>query len=178
MQRLALALLGASALTFGSVANAAVTVDAGTTVAVTGPTTVGNTTTIGFSTASLATPTFSENVVFTNTLSGLYAITVGTSSSAVDFTSIILSGLSGSYSLVKNFDDGTQEQWGLSNLTLNPDQYTLNIMGNNSAAGSLGGSITISAVPEPGTWAFMLLGFGAMGFAMRRSRKQVLAQLA
>lgn len=28
-----------------------------------------------------------------------------------------------------------------------------------------------TAVPEPGTWAFMLLGFGALGFALRRSRR-------
>ena len=27
-----------------------------------------------------------------------------------------------------------------------------------------------SAVPEPGTWAMMLMGFGAMGFALRRGR--------
>jgi hypothetical protein len=29
-----------------------------------------------------------------------------------------------------------------------------------------------SGVPEPGTWAMMLLGFGGIGFAMRRGRKQ------
>ena len=27
-------------------------------------------------------------------------------------------------------------------------------------------------VPEPGTWAMILLGFGAAGFAMRRARTQ------
>ena len=32
----------------------------------------------------------------------------------------------------------------------------------------------VSAVPEPGTWGMMLLGFGVIGFAVRRSRKQVL----
>jgi hypothetical protein len=35
------------------------------------------------------------------------------------------------------------------------------------------------ALPEPATWAMMLLGFGATGFAMRRSRrKALLTQIA
>lgn len=34
------------------------------------------------------------------------------------------------------------------------------------------------AVPEPATWAMMLLGFGAIGMASRRRRKPVLAQIA
>lgn len=33
-------------------------------------------------------------------------------------------------------------------------------------------------VPEPGTWAMMLMGFGATGFALRRRRKPTLTQLA
>jgi hypothetical protein len=28
---------------------------------------------------------------------------------------------------------------------------------------------TISAIPEPATWAMMILGFGLVGFAARRS---------
>ena len=31
--------------------------------------------------------------------------------------------------------------------------------------------VSDSAVPEPATWAMMLLGFGAIGFAVRRQRK-------
>lgn len=34
------------------------------------------------------------------------------------------------------------------------------------------------AVPEPATWAMMLLGFGGMGMTMRRRRKPALAQIA
>jgi hypothetical protein len=36
-------------------------------------------------------------------------------------------------------------------------------------------SVTTPAVPEPATWAMMLLGFGAVGIAMRRKGKLVLA---
>jgi hypothetical protein len=36
----------------------------------------------------------------------------------------------------------------------------------------------IAAVPEPGTWALMLLGFGAVGFSMRRKRETRPLQLA
>ena len=40
--------------------------------------------------------------------------------------------------------------------TSNSDSVTINIGG---------------VVPEPASWAMMLLGFGAIGFAMRRGRK-------
>jgi hypothetical protein len=37
---------------------------------------------------------------------------------------------------------------------------------------------TTPPVPEPATWAMMLLGFGAIGMAMSRRRNPVLAQVA
>lgn len=45
---------------------------------------------------------------------------------------------------------------------------------------SISGTFTYlsPSVPEPATWAMMLLGFGAVGFALRRRRKPVLAQAA
>ena len=179
MRKLLLGVVGATALAVGSAAGAVVTVDSSTTV-VSGPATVADTTTIGFTEASLSSPTFIETVAFTNTLAGLYSITLTTSSPDVDFTSAFLAGLGGPYNLVEIDDDGTNEFWRLANpVTLGASTYTLTINGDNSGAGSLGGSITIrQAVPEPATWAMMLLGFGAVGFAMRRRRAPVLAQVA
>ena len=179
MRKLVLGLVGATALAISSAAGAAVTIDSSTMVT-DGPAVVGDTTTIGFTEANLSTPTFTENLVFTNTLAGLYSITLTTSSPAIDFTSAVITGLGGPFGLVEISDDGITEFWRLpAPITLGAAQYTLTIDGNNSGAGSLGGSITIRpAVPEPATWAMMLIGFGAVGFAMRRRRHPMLAQVA
>ena len=143
-----------------------------------GPTTVGSETTIGFTEAGLANPNFTEWLTFTNDLAGVYALTLDTSSTGIDFTSAILTGPGGPYELVEEFDNGIAEFWNLSSLFLEAGTYTLTINGDNRSTGSLGGTVTINAVPEPGTWAMMLLGFGAAGFAMRRRRAPVLAQMA
>lgn len=36
----------------------------------------------------------------------------------------------------------------------------------------------VAVVPEPATWAFMILGFGLIGFALRRSRRGAAVQLS
>jgi hypothetical protein len=145
-----------------------------------GPNTLGDETTIGFTEAGLAAPTFTEWLTFTNDMAGEYALTLDTSSRGIDFTSAILTGPGGPYELVKEVDNGISEFWNLSSLFLEAGTYQLTINGNNGSTGSLGGTVTINAtaVPEPGTWAMMLLGFGAAGFAMRRRRAPVLAQMA
>jgi hypothetical protein len=50
---------------------------------------------------------------------------------------------------------------------------TFDVTGYTGGAGSFAGTLTFQAVPEPATWAMMLLGFGAIGFAMRRRRDTV-----
>ncbi len=37
------------------------------------------------------------------------------------------------------------------------------------------GGLAVGAVPEPGTWGLMILGFGAVGGALRRRRREKLA---
>ena len=44
--------------------------------------------------------------------------------------------------------------------------FTTNTGGSGPAY--FGGNLNIEAVPEPATWAMMLLGFGVIGFGMRR----------
>jgi hypothetical protein len=51
--------------------------------------------------------------------------------------------------------------------------------GSFGATANSGAILETDRLPEPGTWAMMLLGFGAVGIAIRRSRKKTLtAQLA
>ena len=177
MRKLVLGLAGAAALAISSAAGAQVSLDDCSMVC-DGPDMIGSETVIGFTESGLDAPTFSEWLTFTNDLAGVYALTLDTSSTGIDFTSAVLTGPGGPYDLDENFDNGIVEFWSLSSLFLEAGQYTLTIMGDNRSTGSLGGTVTINAVPEPGTWAMMLLGFGAAGYAMRRRRAPVLAQAA
>ena len=181
MRKLHLCLLGAAAFTFATAANAAVTIDDTSFEATDGPDTTGSTTTIGYADTDLGNPSFSEFLTFTNDLAGAYSLTLSTSSLSVDFTSAILTLTSDGSTvatLTSAFDNGTTEFWQVSGVTLGAGQYTLLVDGDNSDTGALEGSITINAVPEPATWGMMLLGFGAVGFAMRRRRRPALVQIA
>jgi PEP-CTERM motif len=54
-----------------------------------------------------------------------------------------------------------------SNPTFTPGVYTASDMNRDY----LGGTLTITAVPEPASWALMLIGLGALGAALRTSRR-------
>jgi hypothetical protein len=85
-------------------------------------------------------------------------------------------------SLIPGFADGNQ-----SSPTSNPI-VTFYLTGDDSQAVSFNmdsatnafeiDNIAVNAVPEPATWAMMLLGFGAIGIGMRRQRKTGVPQLA
>jgi hypothetical protein len=59
------------------------------------------------------------------------------------------------------------------------DQTNVRLRLNSSQNAFEIDDIAVSTVPEPGTWAMMLVGFGALGFAMRRRNgPKALTQLA
>ena len=47
----------------------------------------------------------------------------------------------------------------------------ISIWNNNGFSGVTFATLDTSAVPEPATWAMMLVGFGGMGAALRSRRK-------
>lgn len=58
--------------------------------------------------------------------------------------------------------------------TTNPTFLTGSFSLVNYDTGQGNYTLTISnAIPEPATWAMMLIGFGAVGFAMRRRRAHI-----
>lgn len=70
---------------------------------------------------------------------------------------------------------GVFEFAGISGVPIVPgvDNFLV-ITGFSRGQGSYGGNATFqptAPVPEPATWAMMLIGFGAIGFAMRRRRE-------
>jgi hypothetical protein len=76
------------------------------------------------------------------------------------------------------FDENTHDLFNFGTYKYY-DFYSLGTGGNAAPGNVLLGGLVLTAVPEPGTWAMMLLGFGAVGAALRRNRKKLApAQLA
>ncbi|MCY7280567.1 MAG: FxDxF family PEP-CTERM protein [Sphingomonas bacterium] len=102
--------------------------------------------------------------------------TAAAGTSNINFTSVLLNGLAFTLSPTGIFENGT-----LANVSLTAGaNNTLIVNGQNFGDGAFSGTLVFaaqSAVPEPATWAMMLLGFGAVGFSVRR-RRPTLMQVA
>ena len=176
MRKFVLGLLGAASLTLGSTAaNAAVvfdTIDSALLAAFGSEFFGANMSGVpgAFShafTFTLATDSAANSSVTTTLLRG----------NDIDFTSVLLDGFNFTQT---GFDPGA-ENWELSSVNISAGLRTLTVNGSvvgTSGNGSYSGVINVAAVPEPGTWAMMLLGFGAAGYAMRRRRLPALLQAA
>jgi hypothetical protein len=49
----------------------------------------------------------------------------------------------------------------------------INVSGQDPRNGNSVFNVGVAAVPEPATWAMMMLGFGMVGYGLRRGRKSV-----
>jgi hypothetical protein len=123
--------------------------------------------------------------VFSFTISGGPGLTNGqvttlllNGANNITFSSITLDGL---YSFVKTSNDPGPETWTLDPVTLADGKHSIEVIGTlHDVTGSYAGTLNVQAVPEPATWAMMLLGFGAIGLTVRgrRRRQTPLEQLA
>lgn len=101
----------------------------------------------------------------------------GNPSGDIDFTSVTLNGIS------FNLDpSGAVENGSLLNQLLLPGAFanTINVSGTTGGSGTFNGSLAfaVGAVPEPATWAMMLLGFAGIGSQIRRRRQKLQVHFA
>ena len=62
-----------------------------------------------------------------------------------------------------------------SNGNLVTGQWSVDLLGFDSVGAEIRGVGVVTAVPEPSTWAMMILGFGALGFFAYRRRPVAMA---
>lgn len=129
-------------------------------------------------------PNFTANFTFTTPFSGnaiASAISIALNSkSNINFSSIAINGTTGTVMngvIDTAFTGATLVPGGLNSLTLTG---LLNPPSGEGNAG-FGGNVTfaaVNAVPEPATWAMFILGFGVLGFGLRRRNAEVSATKA
>ena len=175
MRKLVLGFLGAAVLTMGSTAaNALVVFDSidNALLALSGSeffgaTMVGEPGAFNLQFDFLLSSPSAANASVTTTLLG---------NSDIDFSSILLNGFAFTQT---GFDGSGAENFELSAVTLGAGLNSIFVNGSvvgSSGNGAFSGVINATAapaVPEPSTWAMMLIGFGAAGYAMRRRGKTV-----
>lgn len=121
--------------------------------------------------------TFAFKVAFNGTGSGSISTSTSTllSVTDLDITAAFVNGVAATITVLGG---GLIEFASATGIALPKDPYinTIVIEGISRGNGSYGGNATFipNAVPEAGTWAMMLIGFGAIGGTMRyRQRRDV-----
>ena len=134
-----------------------------------------------FQVTGLKSGTFSDTFTFTLPTNGLGSGTVTTSvtdlfsANDLDFTSVTINDIAAE---ITKTAGGAFEVAFINNVPIVAGQLNkLVVTGLSRGNGAYGGQATFtpvnSAVPEPATWAMMIMGFGVVGYAMRRRRTAV-----
>ena len=148
----------------------AVPVNAATTVV---PLTPGaNGSLSGGFTQNVLTPTFDDTFIFTLPEGGFASaslITIAVSAvTNIDFTSATLNGVALTRSPTGSFEFASIQDFGVM-----AGNQILNVTGTSGGNADYSGTFVftpLAAVPEPSVWALLILGFGLVGFAMRRNK--------
>ena len=78
--------------------------------------------------------------------------------------------------IIPTITKGQYELVSLVNYLLPAGTHTILVQGSAGRDASYNGTLTLAGVPEPATWAMMIIGFGfAAGMMRRRSSQQKLA---
>jgi len=133
--------------------------------------------TAGFSSVHTVAGSFVDTITFTPTVSGFLNGSLVTTSSNpatdINFTSGTVNGVA------FNFSPTGSNEWGFTNVAYGTGPLVLKLFGiaapslaaGTSITASYGGTLNVSAVPEPETYAMMLGGLGLIGFLARRRKK-------
>ena len=121
----------------------------------------------------VSSPIFSDSFDLGGLGAGQYLISATISSSYqagaqadqdIDFTSVTLNDLP------FVIDDSGQFEFRFITNVVALQQNLFKIAGTSGSSSSYAGTINVATVPEPSTWAMLMLGFGLLGYAMRRAR--------
>lgn len=120
---------------------------------------------------------FTFNLSSVSNVDAQISSTSPSAANGLDITSLGLYGSSGLVASGVQQQTGKTDLWTLNTLHLTAGNYYLQVGGSAVAgkAGSFGGNLTVSPVPEPATYAMLLGGLGLIGF-MRRRRNNAASQ--
>lgn len=134
----------------------------------------GSTEKLGTAAAALA------KLGFTGNLAGIETIEKLSGATLIDFNKILVGRTiigvhygngQGSPGFFSGKGDGNDTAFYLFDAGAGLDKFSLKYAASSSVRLYQTG---VSAVPEPGTWAMMLFGFGGMGMVLRRRRRNFL----